>query len=482
MRPPWFVRSDVLIVGAGSAGSVLAERLSADPSCRVTVVESGPGPSDPRVAAQINDGLRLPIGAASSVVRRYPTTLTVDPLRHATLMRGEVVGGSGAVNGGYFCRGLPSDFDGWGLPGWTWPEVLPHFRAIETDLDFDNAVHGSEGPIRIQRVSEFDGCTASFVKAATEAGHPWVADLNGSTAEAPVGAGVGAVPLNVYQGARMGPGGAYLQPASDRANLTLLTSTRVRRIRIAAGRAVGAECTGPDGAVYLEADRIVLCAGAIGSAHLLMLSGVGPPDALERVGIPVAANLPVGAVMSDHPEWVLPVNWTETHGLPPLEAVLTTDDGLEIRPYTAGFGAMVSGRRDDPADHPHIGVTLMRPKSRGVVTIVSADPDVPPVIEHRYDSEPDDVEKLRAGIALSRELVGGAAGVGPASWSTSQHLSGTAPMGGDGDDLAVVDPRCRARGVEGLWVVDGSVLPVIPSRGPHATIVMVGHRAAEFIV
>nr|WP_090279283.1 mycofactocin system GMC family oxidoreductase MftG [Mycolicibacterium komanii]CRL75130.1 dehydrogenase [Mycolicibacterium komanii] len=476
------MRSDVLIVGAGSAGSVLAERLSADPACTVTVVESGPGPSDPHVSAQISDGLRLPIGTASSVVRRYPTTLTVDPVRHAMLMRGEVVGGSGAVNGGYFCRGLPSDFDGWRLPGWTWSDVLPHFRAIETDLDFDTAIHGSDGPITVRRVSEFDGCTASFVSAATAAGHPWITDLNGSTAEHPVSAGVGAVPLNIHQGTRMGPGGAYLQPALARPNLALLTDTRVRRIRIVDGRAVGVECTSPGGAISLEADRIVLCAGAIGSAHLLMLSGVGPPDVLAAAGISAAANLPVGVVMSDHPEMVLPVNWTETHGLPPLEAVLITDDGLEIRPYTAGFGAMVSGRRDDPADHPHIGVTLMRPKSRGVVSIVSADPDVPPVIEHRYDSEPDDVDKLRAGIALSRELVGATAEVGTTSWSTSQHLSGTAPMGAEGDEVAVVDPQCRVYGIAGLWVVDGSVLPVIPSRGPHATIVMLGHRAAEFIV
>jgi choline dehydrogenase len=117
------LHSDVLIVGAGSAGSVLAERLSADPRCRVTVVEAGPGPSDPRVRAQISDGLRLPIGTASSVVRRYPTTLTDDPKRQAQIMRGVVVGGSGAVNGGYFCRGLPGDFDGWGLPGWMWDDV-----------------------------------------------------------------------------------------------------------------------------------------------------------------------------------------------------------------------------------------------------------------------------------------------------------------------------------------------------------------------
>jgi choline dehydrogenase len=476
------VRSDVLIVGAGSAGSVLAERLSADPTCQVTVVEAGPAPSDPRVLTQISDGLRLPIGAASSVVKRYPTTLTADPPRHAQIMRGAVVGGSGAVNGGYFCRGLPADFDGWGIPGWTWSDVLPHFRAVETDLDFTNELHGSDGPIVVRRVAEFDGCTASFVDAATRAGHPWISDLNGSTPENPLGSGVGAVPLNIQGGTRVGPGGAYLQPAMQRENLTLLANTRVTGIRFAGDRAVGLSCVGRDGEMQLSADRIVLCAGAIGSAHLLMLSGVGPRDVLSAAGIPVVVDLPVGAVTSDHPEWVLPVGWTETHGLPPLEAVLTTPEALEIRPYTAGFGAMVSGRRDDPGDHPHIGVTLMQPRSRGRLTVVSADPDTVPVIEHRYDSEPADVALLSAGIDMARELIGETTHLGPVSWSTSQHLAGTAPMGPDGDEAAVVDPQCRVRGVEALWVVDGSVLPVITSRGPHATIVMIGHRAAEFIV
>ena len=197
---------------------------------------------------------------------------------------------------------------------------------------------------------------------------------------------------------------------------------------------------------------------------------------------PVVADLPVGMASADHPEWVLPVDWSETHGLPPLEAVLTTSDGLEIRPYTAGFGAMVSGRRDDPADHPHIGVALMQPKSRGRVRLASADPDTHPVIEHRYDSEPADVAALRAGAELARELGRCESRSGDRAWSTSQHLSGTAPMGSDDDEAAVVDPQCRVRGVDGLWVVDGSVLPAITSRGPHATIVMIGHRAAEFIV
>ena len=447
----------------------------------MTVVEAGPGPSDPRARAQISDGLRLPIGTASSVVRRYPTTLTDDPKRRAQIMRGAVVGGSGAVNGGYFCRGLPTDFDGWGLPRWRWADVLPHFRAIETDLDFDTPLHGADGPILVRRVSEFDGCTASFVRSAGAAGYRWIDDLNGATADQPLPSGVGAVPLNINGGTRVGPGGAYLQPALDRANLTLLTNTRARRVRMAHGAAVGVDCLGPEGSVDLAADRIVLSAGAIGSALLLMLSGVGPQSVLTAAGVTVVADLPVGAACIDHPEWVLPVDWTETHGQPPLEAILAAD-ALEIRPYTAGFGAMVSGRRDDPGDHPHIGVALMQPESRGRLALPSADPDVAPIIEHRYDSEPGDVAKLTAGVELARELVGSTAQVGPISWSTSQHLCSTAPMGVEADANAVVDAECRVRGVDGLWVVDGSVLPAITSRGPHATIVMVGHRAAEFIV
>ena len=140
----------MLIVGAGSAGSVVAERLSADPACRVTVVESGPGPSDPRVRDQISDGLRLPIGTASSVVQRYPTTLTDDPERPAQIMRGAVVGGSGAINGGYFSGGFPVTSTAGELPGWAWNDVLPHFIAIETDLDIGGPLHGSDGPILVQ--------------------------------------------------------------------------------------------------------------------------------------------------------------------------------------------------------------------------------------------------------------------------------------------------------------------------------------------
>ncbi|MGE2730085.1 GMC oxidoreductase, partial [Mycolicibacterium vaccae] len=278
------------------------------------------------------------------------------------------------------------------------------------------------------------------------------------------------VPLNIHDGQRVGPGGAYLQPALTRPNLRLLTDTRVRRLLWRDATVVGVQCDGPDGATELRADRVVLCAGAIETARLLLVSGIGPQRMLRSAGIDVVADLPVGQDTVDHPEWVLPVAWTPTHGVPPLEAILTTGDNVEMRPYTAGFGAMV-GARDDPADHPHLGITLMRPHSRGRVRLEGDGL----LIEHRYDSSSADVESLRTATELAHELAGSVV-TGEPSWATSQHLCGTAKMG------AVVDTRCRVLGVDGLSVVDGSILPVIPSRGPHATIVMIGHRAADFVV
>lgn len=445
------------------------------------MVEGGPGLSDPAVMEQISDGLRLPIGDASSVVRRYSTSLTDSPRRTAVITRGAVVGGSGAVNGGYFCRGLPTDFDSWNLPGWAWDDVVPHFVAVETDLDFDGPLHGSDGPMVIRRVAEMELGAASFVGAARGLGYGWIDDFNGSTPQHPLPAGVGAVPLNIDGGTRVGPGGAFLGPALERQNLLLVEKTRVTRVRVSGGRATGVECHGPSGRTYLPADRIVLSAGAIGSAQLLMLSGIGPSEGLKAVGVQVLVDLPVGTTTADHPEWVLPVDWPATPGRPPLEAMLTTADGLEIRSYTTGFAAMTGSRDADPADRPHLGVTLMRPRSRGRVSLASADDAVPPVIEHRYDSEPDDVTALEAGAALAHELAGTGYEVRESFWSTSQHLCGTVPMGTDEDESAL-DAQCRVRGVDGLWVIDGSIMPSITSRGPHATIVMIGRRAAEFVV
>lgn len=475
------MHSDILIIGAGSAGCVVAERLSADQSCTVTVVEAGPAVVDPAVHAMVADGSVLPIGAASPLVRRFETVLTARPRRATQIVRGSVVGGSGAVNGGYFCRGLPRDFEEWALPGWSWADVLPHFRDIEEDLDFVGPAHGRHGPIRVQRTGELSSNTIEFVEHARAAGYDWIPDLNGAVDATATMAGVGPVPLNIAGGERVSPS-AILEPALRRPNLTLITGTAVSRLRISGGQVTGAEAHGPQGPLSITADRIILCAGAIGTAHLLMLSGIGDEQVLREAGIPLAAPAPVGMHCIDHPEWVFPTTWTTIPGRPVLEVILTTDSGLEIRPYTGGFITMVGDGTAGRPDWPHVGVALMRPRSRGRVAVTSADPRVPPCIEHRYDSDPGDVEALREGDKLARALCPIARPAPESQWSTSQHLCATAPMGVEGDERAVLDPQCRVRAVTGLWVIDGAALPAITSRGPHATIVMLARRAAEFVV
>ncbi|MEE2854456.1 MAG: mycofactocin system GMC family oxidoreductase MftG [Actinomycetota bacterium] len=471
--------SDVLIVGAGSAGSVVAERLSADPRCTVTVLEAGPALDDPGLLAQTANGLQLPIGAGSPLVQRYQTRLTDEPVRQHPLVRGATVGGSGAINGGYFCRGLPRDFDRLAIEGWGWSDVLDSFRAIENDLDFDGPAHGNSGPIQVRRTHEMTGTTERFIAAAERAGFGWIPDLNDCAPEHV--SGIGAVPLNIVDGVRRGPGAGYLIPALSRPNLHLRARTRVARLRIAGTAVVGVDAVGPRGRMTLTADRVVLCAGAIETARLLMLSGFGEEKTLRAAGVPVVVPLPVGTSFTDHAEWVLPTEWAVAPGRPVLEVVLCTADDLEIRPYTGGFVAMTGDGTAGHADWPHIGVALMQPRARGRISLVSADPDVAPRIEHRYDSEPEDVAALRRGSELARESSGGTIDAAAAIWSTSQHLCGTAPMGPDADPRAVVDSRCRVLGIDNLWVIDGSILPAITSRGPHATIVMIGHRAAKFV-
>ncbi|MFC9896578.1 mycofactocin system GMC family oxidoreductase MftG [Nocardia sp. NPDC127579] len=481
-------RADTVIVGGGTAGCVLAARLSADPDREVCVLEAGPVFS---AVAELPDDLRragrMPIGPGSPWVWRYPVRLAEGPVESA-IVRGRVLGGSGAINGGYFVRALATDFAAWArdCPEWTFEAVLPGYQQIERDLDYGELPgHGRAGPIPVRRTVNPVPASVEFAAAALAAGFPEIPDLNALPESLP-GTGVGPVPCNLDSGMRAGSATEYLLPALARPNLAVRGSVMVTRIRFHGDLAVGLDymCEGRSGTI--AADRVVLCAGAVESAALLLRSGVGPPEQLRALGIPVRAALPVGAWCTDHPEVGIEYRGGPGTGADAvaLEYVLVHED-LELRPYAVGFGADPAVRR--------VGAALMRPRSAGELRLAAADPATPPRLDYRYLSVESDRRRLRAAADLAIELVWRIPGTAVAgqqpgiSWlranlGTSQHLSGTCRMGPAGDERAVVDQRCRVHGLDGLSVADLSVVPVPLSRGPQATVLMIAERAAGFVL
>ncbi|MEU2174196.1 mycofactocin system GMC family oxidoreductase MftG [Nocardia sp. NPDC019219] len=480
--------ADTLIVGGGTAGCVLAERLSADPAQTVRLLEAGPlWTGLDAMPAELLDAAALPIGPEAGWLWRYEVVLAEDPPVPGTIVRGKLIGGSGAVNGGYFVRAPAADFDAWGrvLGGsdsWSFESVLPYYCRVERDLDFgDRPWHGAHGPIPVARTSAPAPVSAAFMDACRAAGFAEVPDLNAPDS----GEGVGLVPCNCDGGRRIGPSIGYLLPALNRPNLTVAGDTFVTRIRFDGTRAVGVECV-RDGESGVEwADRIVLCAGAIESAALLLRSGIGDPGQLRPLGVPVVHAAPVGAWVSDHPEVGIAylLELAEPPAVP-LETVLELDD-VEIRPYAVSF---------TPGVH-RLGVTLMRPWSAGVLRLRSAEPDVAPLIDYRYLAAEPDRARLRDTVATAGGLLRAmnARPVDPipqpgeldawlrANLATSQHLSGTCRMGRANDPAAVVDELCRVHGVTGLSVVDLSIVPVPLSRGPQATTMMIAEKAAAHL-
>lgn len=498
---------DTLIVGGGTAGCVLAARLSEDPDHRVRLLEAGPAAAPP----DLRDATRLPGASESPWLWRYPVRLTTATA--GSIVRGRVIGGSGVVNGGYFARATAADFAAWSRvfgagPAWSFDAVLPSFQRSERDLDFgDQPGHGAAGPIPVRRCvparSSPGGGAASprrdpaaehgpapvsaeFVRAATALGFPEIEDLN--AVAAPV-TGIGRVPCNVENGSRVDTGSAYLRPALTRPNLTVTAGILVVRIRFDGSRAIGVDGIRDGRNITLWADRIVLCAGAVESAALLLRSGIGDPGRLRALDITVRQAAPVGHRFDDHPEIGIEYRRTAPNSgadTVPLEYVLELDD-LEIRPYTVRF---------TPGTH-RLGVAAMRPHSSGVLRLRSADPLVPPELGYRYLSAAHDRRRLREGVEVADALLAElpisrvterAPAAGPAldAWlranlTTSQHLSGTCRMGPAGDPAAVVDERCRVHGVAGLSVADLSVIPVPLSRGPQATVVMLAERVSGFL-
>lgn len=488
---------DVVVVGAGTAGCALAARL-ADAGRRVLLLEAGPVPLE---AADWPAEIRDPASLAATAPghpANWDLAAEVLPGRGIRVPRGRIAGGSSALNAAVWMRATRADLDGWagaGNPLWAHDRVLPAFRRSEADADFGRQPgHGEDGPVPVRRLPSPSPLADAFAAAAAELGFPAEPDKNGDAEP-----GHGPIPFNVEDGVRINAAMAYLGPRRGLAALTVRGGVVVRRLLVEGGRAVGVLTDeGP-----VRAGEVVLSAGAVGSAHLLLVSGLGPAAELAAAGIDVVADLPgVGSAFSDHPMVYLP--YRPVPGLPapvlPLHGALHAPVGaggrqVEVLPWLRPFAGDAE---------PMVGIGLQHPAGRGRLSLDPRAPAGPPRVEYRYLTEEADRSGLREGVRLAAALLSADAFAGTATPSgalpgtvldddaaldawiaqrigTAVHLSGTAPMGPDGDPGAVVDQHLRVRGVAGLRVVDTSVLPWVPSRGTAATAVMVGERAAELV-
>lgn len=505
--------ADVIVVGAGAAGAALAARLSEDPGRTALLLDAGPIPRQlADFPGELLDARLIP-GAQPGhpYVHRYAAHLT--PERPYTVVRGRHLGGSTAVNGGYFIRARRADFDRWeaaGNPAWSYDRVLPLLRALETDLDYGAGhLHGGQGPVRVRRGSLAHPAAAAFRAAAKELGHPLEPDKNDQNPP-----GFGPVPANAVDGVRLNTGVSYLLPAMGRSNLTVLGDCHVRNVIIQQSRATGVVAERGGQQIALQAGEVVLCAGSFATPQLLQLSGIGPRTDLVRLGLPVVRDAPaVGTRFSDHPQLVL--EWTPRQELGAAadtwlggclhlsSSDLTYPGDLEILQSLVPMAGLVGGTVSAPGAPLPFLVSVQSPRATGRLVLRSADPEAPPRINYGYLTSADDRRRLREVVRATAELVAtGAFGEisrgllrpGPAvldddraldEWisenlGTSHHACGTVPMGPESPGT-VVDQYGRVHGVHGLRVADTSILPSAPLRGPAATAVLIGELIAQAI-
>lgn len=477
---------DVVVVGAGSAGCALAGRLTEDPARRVLVLEAGPAP-----AAFPPEVLRASCLDAADPDGPHTWAFTTEllPGRTATVARGRLLGGSSAVNGANHLRATPADVDSW--PGWSYADVLPYYVRGETDHDVGGPHHGDAGPVPVARPSgAWRAAVADRVlDAARSVGVPDEPDKN---AGGPPGAG--PVPGNVAGGVRVNAALAYLLPHRDRPNLVVRGDTPVEGLVLDGDRALGVRTAAGE----VHAGEVVLAAGSVKTPQLLAISGIGPADALRAAGIAVHHDRPgVGHGFTDHPSVYLPLAFdgpAPHPDAPSAQVAVHLDAGddpagdVELLLFAHPFA---------PSGAPHLMCALQRPDSRGSITVTGPDPAAPPRLEHRYLASASDRARMRHAVRAAGELLAagrlgrlpdGAAGDDRDldAWiathlTTSSHLCGSAALGPADDPDAVVDPALRVHGVAGLRVVDTSVLPRVPRRGPAATALMLGERAADLV-
>jgi len=512
---------DYVIVGAGSAGCVLANRLSADPDVRVALLEAG------------GRDRKLEIKIPAAFPKLFHTAYDWDLFtaeqkelagRELYWPRGKTLGGSSSINAQMWVRGAQADYDTWGS-GWTYNEVLPYFHRAER-RDGSNAEHtyGTEGPLWIEELRSPNPLRSAFFEACAEAGMHRLSELN-----VPHIDGYAPTPVNQHRGLRWSAADGYLKPVRKRPNLTVLTGVTAHRVRFDGRRATGVVYrNGGGGAIgQVHATReVIVSAGAVHSPHLLQLSGIGDPAALREAGVDPVVELPaVGRNLQDHLSTAVimhspdPVTLVDAERPAELIKFLTRRRGM----LTSNVGEGVAFARSDTSipvpdlefifapvpfiDHGQVdppghgitvGVILLQPESRGSVTVRSADPSKPPHIDPGYLTEPSDLARLVAGVRQCQALFATSAlrphatrpmEPGPdetdleefvrSQAETLYHPVGTCRMGED--DASVVDPELRVRGVDGLRVVDASVMPKIIRGHTHAPTIMIAEKGADLI-